>query len=60
MAQRAEQMNFMSWKRSIFVIDSYFKSQCTGCNILNEVCKRGTICQQKLYERGTFFVKNGI
>ena len=22
--------------------------------------ERGTICQQKVYERGTFFVKNGI
>ena len=31
-----------------------------GCNVLNEVCKRGTIFQQKLYERGTFSVKNGI
>ena len=28
--------------------------------VLNKVCERGAIFQQKVYERGTFFVKNGI
>ena len=30
-----------------------------GCKVLNKVCGRGTICQYKVYERDTFFVKNG-
>ena len=28
--------------------------------VLNKVCERGAIFQQRVYERGTFFVKNGI
>ena len=35
-----------SKKRSIFVIDSYFKRQCIyssskGCKVLNKLCERG-------------------
>ena len=30
------------------------------CKVLDKVCERGTICQQKVYERGSFFVKNDI
>ena len=28
--------------------------------VLNKVFEMGTICQEKVYERGTFLVKNGI
>ena len=42
-----------------------FKWQCIycswkGCKGLNEVRERETICQYKVYERGSFFVKNVI
>ena len=50
-------MNFMvlhSRKRSIFVIDSYLNDSAFTA------VKRDTILQQKVYERGTLFVKNGI
>ena len=30
------------------------------CKVLNKVCERGTTRHQKVYERGTIFVKNGI
>ena len=43
-------------KHAIFVIDSYFKDSALTA-LKNE---RGTICQQKAYEIGIFFVKNGI
>ena len=55
-----------SRKRSIFVIASFLND---GSSTLvkrdanfyqSKVCERGTICQWKVYERGTFFVKNGI
>ena len=31
-----------------------------GCSVFKWVCERGTIFQWKVYERGTFSVKNGI
>ena len=34
--------------------------QLKGGKVLNKVCESGTILQQKVYERGTLFVKNGI
>ena len=53
-----------SRKRSIFVIDSH-SNQCIyssqkECKVLNKVYKRGTICQYKVFERGSFMVKNGV
>ena len=55
-----------SRKRSIFVINSYLNDSAftvvkRGCKVLNKVCERGTICQYKIYKRGTtFLVKNGM
>ena len=43
-------------KHAVFVIDSYFKDSALTA-LKNE---RGNICQQKVYEIGIFFVKNGI
>jgi len=40
-------------KHAIFVIDSYFKDSALTA-LKNE---RGTICQEKVYEIGIFFVK---
>ena len=54
-----------SRKRSIFVIDCYVKDSAFTavkrvCKVLNKLCERGTICQWGVYERGTFFMKNGV
>ena len=36
------------------------KQQLKRCKFLNSVCERGFICVEKVYERGTFSVENGI
>ena len=55
-----------SRKRSGFLIDSQsIYSSLKGCKVVNytpilQVCERSTICKPTVFERGTFFVKNGI
>lgn len=47
----------------LYIYICFFLRQCIhssskGCNILNSVCERGIICPQKVFERGTFSVKD--
>ena len=56
-------MHFMtvkkSRKRSGFVIYLYLKTvHLRQLKVLNQVCEKGANCQQKVYERGTYSVKN--
>ena len=58
-------MHFMtvkkSRKRSGFVIYVYLKTvHLRQLKVLNQVCEKGANCQQKVYERGTYSVKNGL
>ena len=64
-AHKEWQMHFMtvkkSRKRSAFVIYLYLKTvHLRQVKVLNQVCEKGANCQQKVYERGTYSVKNGL
>ena len=64
-AHKEWQMHFMtvkkSRKRSAFVIYLYLKTvHLRQLKVLNQVCEKGANCQQKVYERGTYSVKNGL
>ena len=44
---------------SVLFFDLFKDSANSGGVIKFKVCEMGTICQRKVYERGTFSVKNG-
>ena len=49
------------WFSDLFIFKrQYIYSGLKGCKVLNKVCERGTICQQKVYKRDTLSVKNGM
>ena len=50
---------FYGFKKSRKSFVTLQLQQLKGYKVLNEVCVRRTICQKKVYEKGTFFAKNG-
>ena len=53
-----EKVEKTSWFWDLFIFNRHcIYSSCNkGCKVLNQECGRGTVCQRKVFERGTFSV----